>query len=131
MIKAALSVTRSSVLSSAVSGNASHAPTELGTSGSVFCTLATYGSANAANDNATATNPVTIPPDVRLTLQVPVVAPTGGTYGATLNCTPSTGGFSHGYVTLSAVQTATLSQSSFGRKRPDPGRLIAAASDGA
>jgi hypothetical protein len=41
---------------------------------------------------------------------VAVVAPSGGTYGATLKCTLGSGAaVDHSFITLSAIQTSTLS----------------------
>ena len=76
-------------------------------SGSMSCILSTYGSANADNDD-TSLSATNNKGAQRLALQVPVVAPSGGTYGATLKCTTASASGSHEFVTLSAIQTAEL-----------------------
>ena len=73
---------------------------------SVTCVLATYGAAAPANDDAT----VNTTGIQRLTLQIPVVAASGGTYGATQSCTTgASASVSHEFVTLSAIRAGSLS----------------------
>ena len=73
-------------------------------SGYVTCVLSTYGAATAANDDATVTSGTQ-----RLTLQIPVVSTSGGSFGATLGCTTGAStSADHQFVTLSAIETGSL-----------------------
>jgi hypothetical protein len=71
------------------------------------CTLATTGGgATAAQDTTNVTGGT---PDVRLTLQVPVVSTSGGAYGVSLTCSPGAAtALDRQHVTLSTIQTDTM-----------------------